>query len=93
MLYGKNFGSMNFADAKDQCNNEIDDVSLPLPNSALENEFIRSLLVPNKEQAWLGITDEVWGFETCEFHFYFCCINLIILKTLFSGARGNVEGL
>ena len=59
MLYGKNFGSMNFADAKDLCFFQTEDVNLPLPNSALENEFVRSLLGSNKEQAWLGITDEV----------------------------------
>ena len=58
MLYGKNFGSMNFADAKNLCFFQTEDVNLPLPNSALENDFIRSLL-ESQEQAWLGITDQV----------------------------------
>ena len=62
MLYGKNFGSMNFDDAKRLCFSESGSVSLPLPNSELENDFIRSLL-GNDEYAWLGITDEVWNYD------------------------------
>lgn len=50
---------MNYADALDQCENEDDDVSLPLPNAVGENDFIKSFLESNTEQAWLGITDEV----------------------------------
>ena len=50
---------MNYADALDQCENENDDVSLPLPNAIGENDFIKSFLESNTEQAWLGITDEV----------------------------------
>ena len=60
MLYAKKFGSMNYAAALDQCDNENEDVSLPLPNSVDENDFIKRLLELNTEQAWLGITDEVW---------------------------------
>ena len=65
MLYGKKFGSMSFDDAKDFCFSEDGFVALPLPNSELENDFIRSLL-DNDEYAWLGITDEVWIFDICE---------------------------
>jgi len=65
MLYGKNFGSMNFDDAESLCLFESGFVSLPLPNSELENDFIRSLL-GNDEYAWLGITDEVWNSDICK---------------------------
>ena len=58
MLYRKNFGSMNFQEALNQCNDEIGDFSLPIPNSDVENKFILNLL-SDDGKAWLGITDEV----------------------------------
>ena len=57
MLYGKNFGSMNFDDAKNRCLLEGGFVSLPVPNSDIENKFIRTLLLDD-QLAWLGITDQ-----------------------------------
>ena len=59
MLYRKNFGSMNFQEALNQCSNEIGDFTLPIPNSDVENKFIMTLL-SDDEKAWLGISDEVW---------------------------------
>ena len=56
MLYGKNFGSMNYDDAKNRCFWEVGFDSLPVPNSDIENKFIRSLLLDD-QHAWLGITD------------------------------------
>ena len=49
---------MNFQEALNQCNNEIGDFTLPIPNSDVENKFILTLL-SDDEKAWLGITDEV----------------------------------
>ena len=57
MLYGKNFGSMNYDAAEDQCDLEADLFSLLVPKSEIENDFISSLILGN-QQAWLGITDE-----------------------------------
>ena len=58
MLYRKNFGSMNFQEALNQCSNEIGDFTLPIPNSDVENKFILTLL-SDDQKAWLGISDEV----------------------------------
>ena len=69
MLYGKNFepndGFMNYDAALALCNSKENDVTLPLPNSNAENQFIRSLLHgPNGLQScWLGITDEEWDAQ------------------------------
>ena len=59
MLYGKNFGQMNFDAALANCKAETADVSIPLPKSAEENKFIKDLLT-NGQNAWLGITDQEW---------------------------------
>ena len=69
MLYGKNFettdGFMNYDAALALCKSQENDVTVPLPNSNEENQFIRSLLQgPNGHQyCWLGITDEEWDAQ------------------------------
>ena len=63
MLYGKNFvnlnGFMNYDAAVAFCNSQPNGVSIPLPKSEEENEFIRGLLT-HPQQTWLGVNDEEW---------------------------------
>ena len=57
-LYAKKFEQMTFEEAKTKCEAEGDGVSLPIPQSKGENDFILGMLSGN-DKAWLGITDEV----------------------------------
>ena len=49
---------MTFEEAKTKCEAEGDGVSLPIPKSKTENDFIMGILDDN-QKAWLAITDEV----------------------------------
>ena len=57
-LYAEKFAQMTFEDAKTKCEGEGNGVSLPIPRSQDENNFIMGILDGN-EKSWLGITDEV----------------------------------
>ena len=62
MIYGKNFydgvnGLMDYDATVAFCNSQPNGMSIPLPKSQEDNNFVKDLLT-HAQQTWLGVSDE-----------------------------------